>query len=342
MSEGQPKVSTEEEKASLRLFTPESLPEDIASATLTKKYVVAPFTTLDRRQGPWQERAAQWKKLGMEGELGMKSDEGRREGSGAFNSIHSITGGNGYSGFTELHDKPISIFDPLLCELSYHWFSGEDDVIVDPFAGGSVRGIVANSMGREYVGIELNPEQVEANKEQGERIFAGSTRQPPKWIVGDSADRLPALSHLDVAMLFTCPPYGDLEVYSDNPADLSTMDAKAFADAYTQILVEGVKLLSDNRFAVIVVGNYRDRRGYLRDLVGLTVRAMREGGAYYYNEGVILDPIGTAAVRAPRQFAAARKLVRVHQSYLVFVKGDPKEATNRIRQDVELEQGPGK
>ena len=59
-----------------------------------------------------------------------------------------------------------SIFDPVLCEIAYRWFCPQGGTVLDPFAGGSVRGIVASRLGRRYVGIELRPEQVEANRAQ--------------------------------------------------------------------------------------------------------------------------------------------------------------------------------
>jgi hypothetical protein len=58
---------------------------------------------------------------------------------------------------------------------------------------------------------------------------------------------------------------------------------------------------------------------------------MRKAGARFYNEAIIIDPAATAAMRAPKQFNASRKLVRVHQSLLVFVKGDPKKAAALLR-----------
>ena len=60
-----------------------------------------------------------------------------------------------------------SIFDPVLCELIYRWFAPKAGVVLDPFAGGSVRGIVAARLGLTYVGIDLRAEQVAANREQG-------------------------------------------------------------------------------------------------------------------------------------------------------------------------------
>jgi len=54
-------------------------------------------------------------------------------------------------------------------------------------------------------------------------------------------------------MLFTCPPYVDLEVYSDKKEDLSTMKYEDFKKAYFKIIKESCDLLKDNRFAVIVI-----------------------------------------------------------------------------------------
>lgn len=336
--EGQPGLAIEEDSAEVRLFDPESAPADVAAPTLRDKYMVPPFTILDRRQGSWQERAKQWKKLGMESELGMQSEKGREHGEGTFKGMRSIIGNEKFGGFDTLSDN-MSIFDPFLCEIAYHWFAPEGGVVLDPFAGGSVRGIIAGSTGRPYIGFDLSEPQVQANREQADRIMGGrGDVAMPTWVHGDSRAVL-ATEGCECDLVFTCPPYGDLEVYSDNPADLSTMDPADFARAYAEIIDAAVRQLKADRFAAVVVGNYRDKEGTLRDLVGLTVQAMARAGARYYNEAIIIDPIGTAAVRAPRQFAAQRKLVRVHQQLLVFVKGDPKVATDLLRRDIENEQG---
>jgi hypothetical protein len=61
-----------------------------------------------------------------------------------------------------------SIFDPVLCEIAYRWFCPPGGTVLDPFAGGSVRGIVTARLGRPYVGIELRAEQVAANQAQAD------------------------------------------------------------------------------------------------------------------------------------------------------------------------------
>src|SRR6185312_17506633 len=97
-----------------------------------------------------------------------------------------------------------SIFDPVLCEIAYRWFCPPDGTVLDPFAGGSVRGIVAAKLGRRYIGIDLRPEQIAANAAQAQAITPDNA---PRWIVGDSRNLdnlLPADVQAD--LLFTCPP----------------------------------------------------------------------------------------------------------------------------------------
>ena len=224
-----------------------------------------------------------------------------------------------------MNDTGTSIFDPALCETMYAWFTKEGDFVIDPFAGGSVRGIIAAEMGRHYCGVELRKEQVEANRENADIC----TGEQPTWICGDSAN-IQALAKGEYDFIMTCPPYGDLEVYSDDPADISNMDAEAFDYTYAQILKSTVDMLKDNRFACIVVGNYRDKKGNLRDLVGTTVMAMEDAGAHYYNDIILVTPVGSLPIRAGRHFQASRKIGKTHQYVLIFVKGDGKKAAKRL------------
>lgn len=225
-----------------------------------------------------------------------------------------------------LSDTGTSIFDPVLTETIISWFTAQGDKVIDPFAGGSVRGIVTNWLNREYTGIDLRREQIEANIEQGETLLPDAM---PKWICGDSMN-IKQLAGGEYDFMLTCPPYGNLEIYSDDPADISNMSDNEFDKAYCEILKNTVEMLKEDRFAAVVVGNYRDKKGYLRDLVGLTVKAMENAGARYHNDFVIVTPIGSLPIRAGKAFQTSRKMGRTHQYCLVFVKGNPKKAAERL------------
>lgn len=235
--------------------------------------------------------------------------------------------------FREKHWKPdegfqgTSIFDPVLCELAYRWFCPPAGVVLDPFAGGSVRGVVASRTGRRYVGIDLRKEQVEANEEQA-RTICGSGLTP-RWVLGDSQD-VASIAPGSYDFIFTCPPYFDLEVYSEDARDLSTMSWDGFSAMYRKIIAESCALLKEDRFAAIVVGEVRDKTGAYRNLVGLTVEAFRSVGLSFYNEAILLTPVGSLPIRIRKQFTNHRKLGKTHQNVLVFVKGSSARAVQVI------------
>lgn len=117
-----------------------------------------------------------------------------------------------------------SIFDPVLCEVAYRWFCPPGGVVLDPFAGGSVRGIVAARLGLRYIGHELRAEQVEANRAQAAAICAGDAHAP-RWIIGDSRGIDETCADVDADLVFSCPPYQTLRKYT---AD----DLRAIRDDY--------------------------------------------------------------------------------------------------------------
>jgi hypothetical protein len=220
-----------------------------------------------------------------------------------------------------------SIFDPVLCELAYRWFCPPRGLVLDPFAGGSVRGIVASKLGRRYVGVDLSKKQIAANEAQAARICDDPA---PRWIVGDSQNLAALCKGLKADFVFSCPPYGDLERYSDDPRDLSTMTYDRFRVAYSAIIAASLRLLRPDRFACFVVGDLRDSKGFYRGLVRDTELAFEEHGARLYNDAILVTAVGSLPIRVGRQFDGARKLGKTHQNVLVFCSGDPKRATEAI------------
>ncbi len=277
-----------------------------ASGPVAERFTLPPFTILDARTGEWQERKRAWGTLGIRGEVGR---------SAKTYNIHEWADEN--AGGSKADGDGTSIFDPVMVELAVRWFSPKGGQVVDPFAGGSVRGIVAGALGRQYWGCDLRPEQVAANEVQAEQI-APTVR--PVWVCGDSMETLDAAPEAD--FVFSCPPYGDLEKYSDDPRDLSAMDWHAFVAAYKRIILRSVKRMKPDTFACFVVGDFRDGKGFYRNFVSETIDGFEQAGARLYNEAILATPVGTAAMRVTKQFESGRKLAKTHQNVLVFCKGD--------------------
>lgn len=308
------------------------------SGNLAAKFLIPPFSVLNARDGWWQDRKRDWLSIGIQSELGRDSElvfSKTSQPGRVYNEKNRYEAEAGRKvTWEEFHEaRPdvkslatTSIFDPVLCELVYRWFSPKGGTVIDPFAGGSVRGIVASALERHYAGCDLRREQVEANRAQWAAL-ENMTGPEPRWVCADSRDIVTRLKGVQGDLLFTCPPYADLEVYSDDPADISTMPYDKFIEAFRVIIREGLSLLKQDRFACVVVGEVRDKKGIYRNFVADTISAFIDGGASYYNEAVLVTQAGSLPIRAGKAFSSGRKLGKTHQNVLVFVKGDPKKAT---------------
>lgn len=277
--------------------------------SLIDEYIIPPFSVLDSRAGYWQSRKHSWHTF-------IKSAEGRDEDL------------IGWSSAATMKNLPgTSIFDPVLCEILYNWFCPKHGKVIDPFAGGSVRGIVASMLGNRYTGIDLSSKQIDANEKNFSELsfdenLLGEKLEKPKWIVGDSLQINTLIQDNDFDFFLACPPYYDLEKYSDDPRDLSNKSYDDFLSSYDSIIAQSTAKLKPNAFAAIVVGDVRDKDGIIRDFVGATKTAFAKAGMKFYNDAILLNAIGTAGIRARTIFKSARKLCKVHQNVLIFAKGD--------------------
>lgn len=270
--------------------------------------MIKPFSILDTRTKEWQDRKRYWlQTYNIQSELGREDTESRAR-------------------FWE--DNTVSIFDATLCEKMYEWFCPKEGRVLDPFAGGSVRGIVATEMGFIYNGIDLSDEQIEANKKQSDK---------PNWITGDSEWVIDTIYDKTQDFIFTCPPYYDLEKYTNNPSDLSNMNADAFDKKYYSILKKAAAKLKDNRFFAVVVSEVREQSitgnykiGKYRGLVWKTIKACEEAGLHFYNDMILFNSQHQAARVVDTYFKRNRKVASVHQNILVFVKGNPDIAAEDI------------
>ena len=292
------------------------------AGSLAAKFGVPPFSVLNARDGWWQDRKRAWLATGIKSELGRGEELiGKAAPNSAYGKQSTGIDKEGNLTYKESVGNT-STFDPVLCELAYRWFSPAGGTVLDPFAGGSVRGIVASHCGRQYIGMDLRAEQIEANRAQ-----ADVARDPqPVWHCGDSLTIDKVCADVDADFIFSCPPYADLEVYSDDPADLSTMSYEDFRAVYFEIIAKACSRLKENRFACFVVGDVRDKKGNYYNFVGDTVEAFKAAGLHFYNEAILVTCVGSLPIRAGKQFSSGRKLGKTHQNVLVFVKGDGKKA----------------
>lgn len=213
-----------------------------------------------------------------------------------------------------------SVFNPVLCHCMYKWFNRKGGLVFDPFAGGYTRGIIATHLGCEYVGIDLREEQVEVDRAKAEELGLS-----PTYICDDSLNADLYIDDGTADMVMTCPPYYDLEVYSEDERDLSVMSPEDFLDTYKRILEIAYRKLKDNSFFCIVVSEVRNKKGFYRRFVLDTIDICKSLGMNFWNEIILVNTPGSKTISSRRPFGVNRKVSSVHQNALVFYKGNPDE-----------------
>ncbi len=131
---------------------------------------------------------------------------------------------------------------------------------LDPFAGSGTTLIECRRLGRNGIGIEINPSVVERAKE-----LITSEPNPhhisTEMMVGDSRtfDFEAAMAQAGIAkvhLLMMHPPYHDIIRFSNDPNDLSNAETTAdFLAMWGQVLDRVTPCLAENRFLALVIGD---------------------------------------------------------------------------------------
>ena len=266
--------------------------DEKANGVLIKKYLVPPFSVLNTNMGYWDIRKKYWQ------DLIQDNAETREKVQGKLGT---------------------SLLDSTLAEVIIHWFTPyfDSNNVFDVFAGDTVFGYIASYKGNTFTGIELREEQVELNNERVKPLNPNS-----HYYTDDGQNVLNHIEENSQDLFFSCPPYFDLEVYSDLPNDASNQNNyEDFLNIIRIALTNGAKCLKENRFAVIVVGDIRDKNGAYYGFPSDIIQIMKDAGLHYYNELILYNRIGSARIRADQSFKN-RKIIKIHQNVLVFYKGD--------------------
>jgi hypothetical protein len=237
-----------------------------------------------------------------------------------------LTGETGHTGTRETtmrqdHDSIYtgthSVFPAPLIEWILLRYGGPTGgSILDAFAGGPPRAVVSSLMGYKYHGFEIRQEQIDENR----AILDGLGLSGFRYHLGDGR-YLNDLddSNFDVAL--TCPPYWNLEEYSDLDSDLSNIKTyDEFNAGMAFCAINHFKPMKPGAFVCIVVGPFRDKKsGELIDFPAHTVQNFREAGFVFWQQIILSKNFASAAKRSTNSWKGL-KLVPCHEFLLVFRK----------------------
>lgn len=206
-----------------------------------------------------------------------------------------------------------SIFNPHLAQMILSAYCPPKAKIYDAFAGGGTRGFIASAMGHDYTGVEIRQEECDRIQRKQLELQA-----PFKIHCHDSRFFEIEPEYFDFS--YSCPPYYNLEVYSDIIGDMSNVSTYGeFLGMLRQSLEVTYRGLKPNSLCIWVVGNLRRNNGSLIHLNGDTARIGAEIGFKLWDE-LVFWGASDIAVQRSGQFVANRKSVRVHEYIIVFRK----------------------
>ncbi len=273
-------------------------------------FIVPPFSILNSASKEWQLKKKKWM---------IRINDKAQVRKNTLSRCGHEEGTKNWQ-FMAIKGDTTSILDPVMCEILLSWFTNDGFETLDPFAGDAVFGFCSAYKNRPFTGIELRKEQVAFNQDlidlhglKGNYI-CDTSENIDLHIEDNSKD-----------FIFSCPPYADLEIYSDLENDLSNMSYDDFFKTIEIILKKTVNKLKENRFACIVIGEVRHKNtGVYLGIVPKIIQIMCDAGLNYYNEIILQTPIGNLHMRAGAYMSNARKIGKQHQNILVFYKGNPK------------------
>lgn len=244
-----------------------------------------------------RRRVRDWKRLlGEDGHTGSRSETMRADHDSAYTATHSVF--------------PAPLVEWILLRYS----GGPGGGILDAFAGGPVRAVVATIMGYKYTGFEIRQEQIDENS----LALAKLGLVGAGFILGDGRFMEEAAGEFSLGL--TCPPYHNLEVYSNQSNDLSNMSSYAEFMAGIDFCANAYfRLLKPGAFMCFICGPFRDKAGELIDFPAHSVECFKEAGFFYHQQIVLSKNFGSAAKRSGNAWKNS-KLVPIHEFLLVFRK----------------------
>jgi len=139
-------------------------------------------------------------------------------------------------------------------------YTKRNDVVFDPFVGSGTTAYEAESLGRNFIGVDIQPELIEHIKSKvdnknyfAELIVGDSTDQKP---FSDIAEILNKRKRKNIQLAILHPPYADIIKFSNNAKDLSNAKSlKEFLERFSAVIKNTIEILEKDRYLAIVIGD---------------------------------------------------------------------------------------
>ncbi len=139
-------------------------------------------------------------------------------------------------------------------------YTRSDDVVLDPFVGSGTTAFEAESLNRNFIGVDIQPKLINYIKEK-----IDSKSNFFELFSGDSADKatfdsivnsLKKYQRESVQFAILHPPYADIIKFSNQPEDLSNCRSlNEFLEKFSQVSKNVIGILDKNRYLAVIIGD---------------------------------------------------------------------------------------
>lgn len=280
---------------------------DVKQAYVRPKMDFSTSTSIWNVDETIKRRVRDWRRLtGEDGHTGERAEKFRTDHDSIYTGTYSVF--------------PIPLMENILIR-----YAGKERGarVLDPFAGGPPRGLCTSIMGHKYYGVDVRQEQIDEN----ETVIEALNLPNVHYYLDDA--RYLDIDVPDCDVSVTCPPYYNLEIYSDQADDISSFKTYAeFNGAMFLNAISTFRHLKPGAFALMIVGNFRDKNKELVDFRSHTVENFRDAGFMFHQDVILSKNFASAAKRASNSWRGM-KLVPRHEHMLVFLK--PHVIEKRVR-----------
>jgi len=213
----------------------------------------------------------------------------------------------------------LSIFPYDLAERIIKFYSEPYEIILDPMCGHATRLTAAFYLKRNYIGYDVSKRFMEWNRKVLKELWANSLIKPDIAIVlKEKSSEFIDEPTDSIDMIFTSPPYWDLEYYGDEPEQLGwnkTYDE--FLNGLKRVLMQCFRVLKPGRFCIWNINDFR-KDGKFYTYHADVIRLAKYVGFEIHD--IIIVDWGTSIFACFASEIEERKITAKSHEYLVVMK----------------------